>query len=110
MTPPCNSACARSLCEKDSGTGHGAKDPKEVLRRGGVLSLKLSTEVLNRRGFDTDADGEVPTVSEHVNLRGHLDPVSVSQGLDQTIRATDRHVNGACVILQRERGTPTPPS
>jgi hypothetical protein len=73
------------------------------------VSLELSTEVLNRRGFDTDADGEVPTVSEHVNLRGHLDPVSVSQGLDQTIRTTDRHVNGDGVILQREGRTPTPP-
>jgi hypothetical protein len=74
------------------------------------VSLELSTEVLNRRGFDTDADGEVPTVSEHVNVRGHVDPVSVSQGLYQTIRATERHVNGAGVILQREGGTPTPPS
>src|SRR6185295_20280337 len=34
MTPPCHSACKPRLYEKDIGTGHGAKDTKELLRRG----------------------------------------------------------------------------
>jgi hypothetical protein len=58
MTPPCNSACERSLCEQNSGSRHGAKDLKGVLRKGGVVLLELSIEVLNRRGFDTGANRE----------------------------------------------------
>ena len=36
--PPCHSACECPLCEESSGTERGVKDPKEVLRREGILS------------------------------------------------------------------------
>src|SRR6185295_18264978 len=71
---------------------------------------ELLAEVLNRSGFDTDADRDVFPVAGDFNLSGHLHAISFSQRLDQAVRATDYHVNGTGVILQRERGTPTRPS
>ena len=71
---------------------------------------ELLAEVLNRSGFDTDADGEVLSIAEHFNLSGHLYAISFSQWFDQAIRVTYRHVNEVGVILQREGGPPTLPS
>src|SRR4029077_19187272 len=41
MTPPCHSACNPRLYEKDIDTGGGAKDTKELLRRGHSLGVLL---------------------------------------------------------------------
>jgi hypothetical protein len=71
---------------------------------------ELLAEVLNRSGFNTDEDGGVLPIAEDFNLSGHLYAISFSQRFDQPIRATDRHVDGAGVILQREGGTPTRPT
>jgi hypothetical protein len=42
-------------------------------------------------------------------LSGYLHAISFSQRFNQTIRATDRHINEAGVILQRGGVTPTLP-
>ena len=75
-----------------------------------MASQKLLAEVLNVPGFVTDANGDVCTVVKDLNLGGQPYAISVSQRFDQTIRATDRHLNGARAILQRKGGTPTLPS
>lgn len=63
--------------------------------------------MLKVAGFDTDADGDVIPVAEDLNLGGHLHVISFPQRLDQSIRSTDRHFNGACVIFQHEGNRPT---
>ena len=75
-----------------------------------MASQELAAEVLNIPGFVADANGNVFPVAKDLNLGGQPYAISVSQRFDQTIRATDRHVNGASVILQRKGGTPTLPS
>lgn len=75
-----------------------------------MRAKELAAEMLNHSGFDTDADRKVLPVAEDFDLSGHLHTISFSQRFDQTIRSTDRHVNGAGVILQREGGIPAFPS
>ena len=66
--------------------------------------------MLNLRGLNTDANGEVLPIAEDSNLGGQPHAIPFSQRLDETIGATDRHFSGASVILQREGGIPTLPS
>ena len=66
--------------------------------------------MLNVSGLNTDANREVLPIADDSNLGGQPYVIPFSQWLDESIDATDRHLNGACVILQREGGIPTPPS
>jgi hypothetical protein len=106
---PLASSAAVRTSSKEAVFLNGAGHPQNA-RNQLWQTQKLLAEVLNRSGFDTDADGEVLSIAEHFNLSGHLYAISFSQRFDQAIRATDRHVNGVGVILQREGGPPTLPS
>ena len=84
---------------------------EQIAARWWILESKeLLAEVLNLSGLDTDANGEVLPVAEDLNLGGQPHAISFSQRLDETIGATDCHLNGARVVLQHEGGIPTPPS
>ena len=70
----------------------------------------LLAEMLNLSGLDTDANGDVLPIAEDSNLGGQPHTIPFSQRFGETMGATDRHLNGARVILQREGGIPTLPS
>ena len=72
MTPPCNSACECPLCEKHSGTGHGAKDPKEVLQKGDSLggdsAMAAISHILEMVASSMDMDSRLGRSSLLISL------------------------------------------
>src|SRR5512141_112238 len=103
--------CRRNAKGEQGLSGIISHTQEQTIGRWWIFAAQeLLTEVLNLSGFDTDANGDVLPVAEDCNLDGQPHAISVSQRLDQPIGATDPHINGASVVLQREGGTPTLPS
>ena len=96
---------------RDEGTRALATRETQIAGRWWILGSKeLLAEVLNFSGLNTDANGDVLPIAEDSNLGGQPHTIPFSQRLGETMGATDRHLNGARVILQREGGIPTLPS
>jgi hypothetical protein len=72
--------------------------------------MKLRVEMLNLSGLDADANGEVFPIAENPDLGSQAYAIPFSQGFDETIGATDCHLNRASIASQREGGIPTSPS
>ena len=66
--------------------------------------------MLNCDGLDTGAERNIILVAKDMDLRGHLHAIAFSEWLDHAIRPTDGHLDGARVISQRERESPTLPA
>ena len=66
--------------------------------------------MLNLDGLDTDAERSVISVTEDLDLHGHLHAITFSERLNQAIRPTNGHLDGARVISQREREGSTFPA
>lgn len=70
----------------------------------------LRAEMLDLDSLDTDAERNIISVAEDLDLRDHLYAIAFSERLDQAIRPTDCYLNGARVVSQREREGPTLPA
>jgi hypothetical protein len=72
--------------------------------------MERLAEMLNFSDLNTDANREILSTADDSDLGGQSHTIPFSQRLNQTIGAADRHLDGACVVLQSEGGISASPS